>query len=377
MNFADEIEFNKEEIIKDSVAAIMDDCVMFGDYTRTTLRQRGAELAHPCLALGTFRLKYAESKGMKGYPVIAATSGNAVEEVIKRNLIGKFPNNVLLWDEFIPSIKKMGLAYSGKLDLMLNIQGIGRVVVDIKTAQRIKDEVRVDVKDILSMFADNEEDFAYNIDKAKGSVRKSPLNNNTVANYLAQIVGYCTFTDTEHGMMFAISRSKDAWSEPMTTRQEYVFVTDEMKYDTVARVMLRQRLAEKNTIPASPSHFRKTTTCKYCDFKDNCYAGKDEDKFRFLSEEQTSKAMADILPEATELYEEYRGTLKWITNKKIEEATQLKNTINNPTQEAIAHLLETTQIPVKELLYNLESYYEMDSAEQFRQSVRLYNRDGG
>lgn len=291
--------------------------LIYPAYERSRSQMRGAELAHACMRINTLRLSELNSSETVGFPVITAEAGKAIEKLIRDNLIKEHPDKLLLYDAWLPKINKMGLSYSGKLDLLLDIPGYGMTVVDIKTTTRLSDEKRVSLDEVEEAILDNNhiDDILDSLKTVKKGTRKSSA---TWDKWLYQLIGYATFLDITHTAIFAISRSKENFNEPVTVMTKYFDVTDEQKYDTITKMLLAHRLHDQLAIPAKPPKFKKTVHCKYCDFFKMCWEGQKHNNLE-LTQQQTSELYHEIYPEAVELYDKYRAKLAWVRDKMINE----------------------------------------------------------
>lgn len=366
----DSLEIERDEdVIIEYVDKSLKSALAYPDRKRRG-SMRGATLANQCFRINTFLLSDEESPGMSGYSVIATESGKAVEDIIVGNMLRNDIGNIELCNEFIPKVNKMGLNYSGKLDLMMNVPGVGYVVVDLKTTQRIGDEKRFNIEALKEGIDKglSSDDLLKNVEASKGGIRRSPMK---MEGYVAQVVGYATFLDIDYGLVYVFSRSKESWNEPVTTTYELVKVTDEMKYAVITQMLLAQRCDNQYALPAKPKNYKKTTTCKYCKYAEICYDDQNGD-YTFLSDDDTNQLYFEIYPEAVELYEKYRGTLAWIRDKKIEDSKIVKEALSNPTPENIAEVLKSNQIHSHTLLRSLISMYDMKTAVQFMADVNVF-----
>ena len=369
MDFVDSSTVNGrpfEEKINEWLSQTLKSSLTYPASTRTG-RMVGSEMADQCVRKNQFRLNHTDRGEITGTPVISMESGKAVEELIKRNLLLNNPDSVLLWDSWIPKTKKMGLDYAGKLDLLLQFEDIP-ILVDIKTTSRIGEEKRVNIKDVERLL--NEEDFLEKLNKTKGGIRKSPLKMDA---YITQVMGYLTMTDLEYGAVFVFSRASENFYDDVTVDCEIVRATDKDKYNIIARMLLASRLNDSYQLAEKPSTYKKTTTCKYCDFTKFCYGGEDPGMQK-LTKEESVAAYKNIYAEAVELYEQNRGTLAWIRDKKIEETAALKAVIANPSQENVQILLENYEMPVDEILFNVQTYYRKTDREQYQLPVNIIGR---
>lgn len=345
--------------------------ISYDDYNRTNPRMRGAELASACPRINTFRLhdKGDRDNGLTGYNCLTAHSGKAIEQLMRRNLIKMYPEMIVLWDEFIPKTSKMGLNYSGKLDFLFDIPGLGLTVVDIKTTQRISDEKRVDMKDIKYALetTDSKDELLDILNKSKGGIRKSSAQ---VDKYLEQVVGYATLLDIDHAIVFIVSRSKENFFEDITTEIEYVEVTEAMKIETVAKMLFAQRLADQYALANRPKKFKKSKECQYCDFQTECW--DETHDFNVLSKKDEEVFWKECLDEAKTLYNQHRGTLRWIRDKKIDEAKIIKEAFTNPNEKTIAAALEIAQINIYELLNVVIPHFDMQDTKQVEFNVKTY-----
>lgn len=358
-----------EDIIK-KVQSDLISSIAYDDYDRKNPRMRGAELASACPRINTFRLHDTGDRdnGLTGYNCLAAHSGKAIEQLMRRNLIKKYPEMIVLWDEFIPKTSKMGLNYSGKLDFLFDVPGLGLTVVDIKTTQRITDEKRVDMKDVKYALenTDSKDELLKILNASKGGIRKSSAQ---VDKYLEQVIGYATLLDIDHAIVFIVSRSKENFFEDITTEIEYVEVTEEMKIETVAKMIFAQRLADQYALANRPKKFKKSKECQYCDFQTECW--DETHKFNVLSKKDEDAFWKECLDDAKTLYNQHRGTLAWIRDKKIEEAKIIKEVFINPSIETITEALKIAQVNIYELLNVAIPHFNMDT-EQNEFSVKTY-----
>lgn len=344
----------------EKIAEILRSAIAYDDNKRRP-KMRGAEMASACIRLNTFRLHDDSQTGLKGYSCLAAQSGKAVEDLIRGNLLTKNSDLVLLWDEFIPNTKELGLNFSGKLDFLLNIPFMGMTVVDIKTVQRLNDEKRVDIEDVkvaLSSISD-EDDIISHLETLKNGVRKSPV---AMDKYEEQLIAYATMLDISWGMVFIISRSKENFYEDISTDYQIFKITDEMKYLTIAKMLMAQRLADQYALSTRPDHYKKTVHCKYCDFQVQCW--NESHNFNTLSDEESNKFFEECYAEAVELYNDVRQKLQWIRDKKIEEASIIKEAYINPNRKTLEKAFAHSQINVFSILNSMIANYKMDKMEQ-------------
>jgi hypothetical protein len=359
-----------EETAKQFVDKMIIDCLVKDGNVRDNPKMRGSELAG-CNRKNTFRLHQTETSGIDGFGSIATETGNAVETLVRRNMIRNYGEHVLLWDMWIPKTNKMGLRYSGKADFLLSIEGIGMVVVDLKTATRLGTEKRVDIEVIKEVMAESDltdEERLARYKKSKGGMRKSPVKLNA---YLEQVISYATFFDVDYGMVHLISRSKESWNEPVTTDVHIVRITDEQKYQTITNMLMAQRLADSYMVSRRHPDYKKTTHCQYCDFQSYCWEELPK-KFTSLTDEATVALYNETYPEAVKLYDEHRGMLAWIRDVKIKEAKPLKLAIQNPTEENIKKVSESMQISSTDLVEAFSTHFEMDSSEQWEMTIKVY-----
>lgn len=338
-------------------------------YVRTSSQMRGSELAHECMRINTLRLRNHDVSASEGFLTLAAESGKAIEALIRKHVLLNNSDKVALWDEWLPKSNKLGLNYSGKLDFMFDLPGYGLTVVDIKTTTRIGTEKRIDISDIESAYNDTNDitELLTILKDSKTSVRKSSTKVN---DWLYQIISYATLCDVDHGAVFVISRNKESFYEPLTTMQLYHNVTDEEKYDTITKMLIAQRLNDQTALPAKPKKFKKTTTCKYCDFNDICWS-KNNNNFLELTDKETQKLYDELYEEAVTLYDNYRKTLQFIRNKKIEEAAIIKNAILHPTEENIINLIKSKKVNYLDLLLLLEDNWKKDELFNINIGVQI------